>query len=928
MKDAAFHARVGQTIKGKWHLDGLLGVGGMAAVFAASHRNGQRAALKILHIDFAREKGVQDRFLREAYVSNKIGHSACVAVLDDDVTELGEPFLIMELLEGETLRDLWKRAGKRVPVEHVLGIAERILDCLVACHASGVIHRDLKPANIFITNESEVKVLDFGVAQLRDAAGEMTATGTALGTPAYMSPEQAMGLVDQLDGRTDLFSVGAMIHALATGKRINHGRTENEALIMAATTPVPSVAKIGADLPIDVIAIIDRSLAWDRRNRFADAKEMQAAVLAALAALASGVAARPEVHTSRPMPMPTIPSPSRGGSIRPPGASIRPSTALPPIITHAPGSAVEVTAAENDPRVVGLRDLFKQVDRLLPSVRQFGWDHPATERTLRTAFEAFAEALGKEPALARMAVRPYSLLTLGQTVWEPGPPFDSIPYNLFACGFRSLRIEPTITIEELRSVITLMMLDPGRDLPPEDDMAAAFWERGLQHVKYEVADVFAEGDATEREAFYSESDKIEEVAAAASQSHVSRIEAKAMAVSTDRSALRGSDEARGATPMALEVVVRAVYATQLEIPSERWSERFVDVLVEGYIDAAFCRDAALVLASMRRSSADLVVAGRLPVVIALWAALTERLGQRISGNDFHKLSGALTNAMFGAEALELALTHLRTHADQFPAFEPVLRVLSARELTVILGALRAGPDAALRGAILAYIERVAAGNEVQIGAAAAGLDPELACQLMALIARVGSPASKVVLASMGESEDMNVRLEAKVLAAGTPDLANAELVTTLESSSALLRMAALRAMSRHALRGAFPAVARHVKAPNFNELGTDERRELLRTLITLSTDHGEALLLEIVKKGGVFVSQSREGTRVVAAEVLGELSRSMIVNEALREVSQTRWGTSDDTRNAALAASSRVSARAKEALPAPSTPQNEGGAAK
>lgn len=367
--------------------------------------------------------------------------------------------------------------------------------------------------------------------------------------------------------------------------------------------------------------------------------------------------------------------------------------------------------------------------------------------------------------------------------------------------------------------------------------------------------------------------------------------------------------------MALEDVVRAVYASQLEIPSERWSERFVDALVEGYIDAAFCRDAALVLASMRKSAADLIVAGRLPVVVSLWNALTERLGQRISGNDLHKLSGALTNAMFGAEALELALTHIRSHADQLASFEPVLHILSARELTVVLGALRAGPDAALKAALLRYLERVAPGNEVQIGAAAAGLDAELACQLMALLARVGSPASKEVLLSMGQSEDMNVRLEAKILAAGTPDQANAELSTVLESSSALLRMAALRAISRHGLRGAFPAIARHVKAPNFNELGTDERRELLRTLIILSADHGEGLVLEILKKGGVFVSQSREGTRVVAAEVLGELSRSMLVNEALREISQTRWGTSEETRSAALVASSKVSARAKEPLP-------------
>src|SRR4029077_18612853 len=147
-------------------------------------------------------------------------------------------------------------------------ICERVVDCLASCHAIKVIHRDLKPANIFILDEGEIRVLDFGVAQMRDATSERTAAGTALGTPAYMSPEQAMGLVDQLDGRADLFSVGAMIHALVTGHRINKGRTENEALIMAATTPVPSVARIGGDLPVEVIKLIDKSLAWDRRNRF------------------------------------------------------------------------------------------------------------------------------------------------------------------------------------------------------------------------------------------------------------------------------------------------------------------------------------------------------------------------------------------------------------------------------------------------------------------------------------------------------------------------------------------------------------------------------------------------------------------------------------------------------------------------------------
>jgi serine/threonine protein kinase len=197
--------RIGTVIKGKWTLDALLGVGGMASVYGASHRNGQRAALKVLHADFARDKVICERFLREGYVSNKIGHPATVAVLDDDRTEDDSPFLVMELLEGHTVRELWKQFGRRMPIPQALQICDDILDCLVACHAMQVIHRDLKPANIFVTHAGVTKVLDFGVAQMRSATAERTATGTALGTPAYMSPEQAMGLVDQLDGRADLF---------------------------------------------------------------------------------------------------------------------------------------------------------------------------------------------------------------------------------------------------------------------------------------------------------------------------------------------------------------------------------------------------------------------------------------------------------------------------------------------------------------------------------------------------------------------------------------------------------------------------------------------------------------------------------------------------------------------------------------------------
>ena len=907
-------ARVGRTIKGKWTLESLLGVGGMAAVYAAQHRNGQRSALKILHAEYAREKLVCERFLREAYVSNTVNHPACIKVVDDDMTEDEEPFLVMELLEGETVRDAWKATGRVMAVPQVLHIADRVLDCLAACHAVGVIHRDLKPANLFLTTTGDVKVLDFGVAQMRSATTERTAAGTALGTPAYMSPEQAMGLVDQLDGRADLFSVGAMIHALVTGQRLNNGRTEQEALVMAATTPAPSVARIAPHLPIVVIALIDKALAWDRRNRYGDAREMQAAVNEALDVI---VGPREAPPPQAPPPRPRMKSglnlDMHAPHASPPISAQHAQTVGRIPVAAIAGAPIEAPVPENDPRVEKARDLFRHVDRVLPNVRQLGWDHPSTERAMRTTFEAFAHAIGPGKELRELAltVRPYSLMSLGHEVWEPASPFDGVPYNLFACGMRTLTIEAGMTMDELRSFLGLLLTDPVRDLPPEDDLASAFWERGLPHVKYEVVDAFAEGDAAEREAFYDAADEVEHLAAPAAEAalRASGIEARAMAVSTDRSALQNGVSAKASSPMALDDVVRAVFATQLEMTREKWSERYVDALVEGYLDAAGNRDAPLVLASLRKSAADLVVAGRLRLIATMHDALVHRLSQRVAGEDFARLSAALTNALFGADTLELTLKRLETEPSEVAIFEPILSALWAAELPTTLSALSAAAAGPLRDMLHRYVERVLPGHEVEVAGSIAGLDPEVACALVRVLGRAGTPEAKRALGQLASSDDVTVRIEAKVVLASSADQVHGELIALLENASALVRMAAERAIARHSLKQAWPAIARQVRAPNFHELGADERRELLRTLIALSPDRGEPIALELVKKGGVFTSEDRETSRVLAAEALGALSRSQSTAAALREVAQTRWGTSDETRAASATAAKEITGR-------------------
>ncbi len=280
--------RVGRTLKDKWTLDQLLGVGGMASVYAATHRNQKRVAIKMLHPELSFNKAVRQRFLREGYVANSVQHAGAVSVFDDDVGEDGCAFLVMELLDGETLDARWERKAKRLPPGEVLALVDRVLDTLAAAHARGVVHRDIKPENLFFTREAQVKVLDFGIARVRELSGaSKTQTGSLMGTPTFMPPEQARGRWEEVDAQSDLWAVGATMFTLLSGQFVHLASTVNEALVQAVTQPARSLGTVRPDLPSAVVGFIDRALAYDKDARWADALTMQNALREAYAALES-----------------------------------------------------------------------------------------------------------------------------------------------------------------------------------------------------------------------------------------------------------------------------------------------------------------------------------------------------------------------------------------------------------------------------------------------------------------------------------------------------------------------------------------------------------------------------------------------------------------------------------------------------------------
>ncbi len=274
-------ARLGTVIKGKYRLDDVIGVGGMAVVFRATHRNQAEFALKMLLPELSFREDLKTRFLREGYAANSVKHPGVVQVVDDDTAEDGSAFLVMELLQGEGVDALWASHNHRLPVRAAACIVEQLLDVLAAAHDKGIIHRDIKPANLFLAKDGTLKVLDFGIARVKDAVvsgAQSTHTGMLLGTPAFMAPEQAKGLTAEIDARTDVWAAGATLFTLVCGEFVHKGETPALLLINSATSSARSLSSIAAHVPAPIVAVADRALAFDKSARYENGAAMRDAL--------------------------------------------------------------------------------------------------------------------------------------------------------------------------------------------------------------------------------------------------------------------------------------------------------------------------------------------------------------------------------------------------------------------------------------------------------------------------------------------------------------------------------------------------------------------------------------------------------------------------------------------------------------------------
>ncbi len=297
-------SRVGQTLGGHYLLERKIGEGAMAEVYEVTHcRLERRMALKIMHPDLAADQRLVDRFEREAKTLGKLYSENIVGVSDFGQAEDGSPFLVMELLDGRDLRKVLTDQ-RNLPVGQAVALVLDACRGIQAAHARGIVHRDLKPENLFVVRQEDgtqrCKVVDFGVVKITDAA-TFTRQGSLIGTVRYMAPEQARGERD-IDGRADVFALGAILSECLSGVPAFPGRSHREVLeeVMRGE-PRPLDSTLG--IPARLEAIVRRALAGDRDKRFASAHDLGAALRRFQSAL-------PEAPPSSPpqLPMPVVSS--------------------------------------------------------------------------------------------------------------------------------------------------------------------------------------------------------------------------------------------------------------------------------------------------------------------------------------------------------------------------------------------------------------------------------------------------------------------------------------------------------------------------------------------------------------------------------------------------------------------------------------------
>jgi serine/threonine-protein kinase len=391
MSDGSPPLAPGALIADSYEVERKLGQGGMGEVWLARHRRlaGKQVAIKVLHVDRALPAEALARFKREAEIAARLEHPNIVQVSDFNMLPTGQPFLVMEYLKGQSLAA--RARGGVLPVEQLLLIMRQVGAALQAAHRAGVVHRDLKPDNIFLVPTAlgdQVKVLDFGISKLSDSSTVQTTDSVLIGTPLYMSPEQALGNNKDITPQSDVFSLGSICYELLTGQPPFLADNLAKIVFRIAYEPHRPLAELRPDLPPAVLGAIEHALQKDRAKRTpgieAFVLELTGQALSEVAATEDessgvytpGMALTPSMLSGATL-APATPAPGAQSqpAAPPPAAPSSPVTSAPPAPTPTPPPTVSGKVL-----IIGLGVVVLALAAIVTKVRMGNWAERAAYR--------------------------------------------------------------------------------------------------------------------------------------------------------------------------------------------------------------------------------------------------------------------------------------------------------------------------------------------------------------------------------------------------------------------------------------------------------------------------------------------------------------------------------------------------------------------
>ncbi|MEZ4458392.1 MAG: protein kinase [bacterium] len=860
MDQATLSARIGQHV-GPWRLDALLGFGAMAAVYRA-HDGRREAAVKVLFDKYLSHRMVRGRFEREVAIMGAVKHPNAVTVYEQG-SDGDQCFYAMELLRGGVLHDVWRGFDGICPAPMVIEWARQLLDVVHAYHEQGIIHRDIKPANVFLTDDGVIKLLDFGVARLRNEAIETTQAlttrdGTALGTPAFMAPEQAMGKLDMVDARSDVFSVGAVMYGLLSARRLHEGQNSDETLVLAATKPAESLATVAPTLDPRLIRVVDRALSWQRDERYATAADFGRALSA-------------------------LQSMSEDATVMTQSADVYKAAAL-------------VSAGEGD-EVKGsgvlLTEMFRHLMKALEGARLYDWGHPEVVRRIDVAFESLLSALNTSRDAISWRVRPTTFMAEDVAIWSPDPPYDAIVFNLFSSGFRFVTVHPGIALDEFRRFVRLMMTDPEHDLAPEDDLATAFWDLGLKHVTTQMVMTFQfSEDAGQQRQFERDVANVSAAAEHALDEQLAqRVGDLLMLAGAGDGALAAqrvrSDGQEGqALDRSRSGVLSPEFRAQFEKvlrTEQREDLKLAWVFGQSWNEAAVEKDVERLEDVTRELSARLLIAGELEEL----CGFLERVSRVIHERD---LKRQFVETAWQGGNVSLLATVLSRESD---------RVL-ADDLVTRLGRFASIGDRSATMEVVSRIELFGQNRQVFKPFLVRNL-PDYAGEIAALL-RDGAPEvvkflleclhqakaeSLVVGPAVAHPDPTIRRLAFELIRRNDPKGAGRWGGPMLFETDTRTRIEALRLIAENPHENVASALAELALSSGFMESPYTERRLVLETLFGSDIAVAENTAFALIGRK-LAVDAAGQTTRALALELLGELGKSNRIVEILRETVKSR----------------------------------------